>query len=116
MAKLTCEDALGDPKNVDDSEREAYVMAACQWILIIGDKVYRDVLDRPEMKISPTPKQWRKWREELQKAASEEGSSTYAGLQDEATLLAGRAAEEMRAIEVKMRTGLLRKERRCVIF
>lgn len=78
-------------------------MAACQWILILGDRIYRDVLGVGDGDFSPpTHKQWRMWRGELQIVAFDKLDSRYAGFRHEVRLLAGNAVEEMHAIELKM--------------
>lgn len=101
-ARIACEDAFEEPERAtNDAELEAFVMAACQWIRIFGNSVYQDVLDGGKNS-RPTAKQWRKWRDELQSAASSKAGKRYAGLGEKAKTLAGNAVEEMRAIERKM--------------
>ena len=104
----TCKDVFSDPKNVPLAEIEPRVIAASQNILILGQKMYAEILQGRDGERHPpaTGKQWRKWRKELEAAVSEKPPNRYAGLGREARGLAERAAEEMRTIERKMGPGM----------
>lgn len=104
LAMYTCDDALDTPKTPKSpDELEAYIKAASQWLLLLGTRIYDEALNRPKKENAsyPSPKQWRQWRDELEAAASQKPGKKYGDLSEEARTLAGKAVEEMKAIERK---------------
>ena len=102
-ATYTCEDALGPAnKPTNAGELSAWTIAASNWILILGRRMYHGALQHQGKDPgTPTLKQWRQWRDELEVASSQKPGKKYADLSEEARALAGKAVEEMKAIERK---------------
>lgn len=88
---------------IDPGELSACVVVASNWALLTGGEVYSAALQRQKRDSGvPSLKRWRRWRSELEEAAGRGPvGKKYAALSEEARTMAGRAAEEMRGIDVK---------------
>lgn len=90
----TLEDAFDDENGSTKEERNSYVTAASQWILIQGDEIYTDVA-----KERSGLKKWRGWLEQLKAVADGKSGSKGVVFSKDTTELAGRASVAMEAIE-----------------
>lgn len=74
---------------VPERERNAYVKAASQWLLLNGDAVFKDV----------PSKKWQRWHKQINVVACGKRNKEGYVYDEESVLLAGRASVAMDAIE-----------------
>ena len=94
LAIGTIERALENVKKDTSQERNAFVKAASQWLLLQGDVVYAEVTDG-----RLSQKKWQGWHERLSAVAAGEAESRNVSFDPEAIELAGKAIVAMEALE-----------------
>jgi hypothetical protein len=100
LAVWTIQDALDGAKTVPEQERNAYVKAASNWILLNGEAVYAEVAGGE----SVSTKEWRHWHDRIDEVADGTWNKRPCAYDDDTVLLAGRASVSMDAIE-RRKTG-----------
>lgn len=94
LAVWTLEHAFEKHKGSTNDERDAYVQAASQWILIQGDVAYAEVV-----KGKLARKTWRGWRERFADLAARKAGKDGFVCSQRTAELAGKAAVAMESLE-----------------
>ena len=100
LAVWTIQDALDGTKTAPEQERNAYVMAASNWLLLNGEAVYAEI----EGGGSVSTKEWRRWHDSIDEVADGTWNKRPCAHDGDTVLLAGRASAAMDAIE-RRKTG-----------
>ncbi|SMQ47085.1 unnamed protein product [Zymoseptoria tritici ST99CH_3D7] len=91
VALWTLETALDTSKVVSQAERNAYVKAASNWLLLCGDEIHTGT----------TAQQWRGWHNRLKQVSDGKWRNQACTYDEETVLLAGKAVVAMEAVERK---------------
>jgi hypothetical protein len=100
LAVWTIQDALDGAKTVPEQERNAYVKAALNWLLLDGEAVYAETAGGG----SVSTKEWRRWHDRIDEVASGTWNKRPYAYDDETVLVASRASVAMDATE-RQKTG-----------
>jgi hypothetical protein len=100
LAVWTLQDALDGTKTVSEQERNAYVKAASNWLLLVGEAVYAEIEDGG----SVSTREWRRWHDSIDEVADGTWNKRPCAYDDDTVILAGRASVSMDAIE-RRKTG-----------
>jgi hypothetical protein len=100
LAVWTIQDSLDVTKSVSEQERNAYVKAASNWLLLTGEAVHAEIAEGE----SVSRKEWRRWRDCVDEVADGKWNKKPCTFDEDAMLLAGRASVAMDAIE-RRKTG-----------
>jgi hypothetical protein len=100
LAVWTLQDALDGAKTVPEQERNAYVKAASNWLLLNGEAVYAETKGGG----SVSTKEWRRWHDRINEAADGTWNKRPYAYDEDTVLVAGRASVAMDAIE-RRKTG-----------
>jgi len=99
LAVWTIQDALDGAKKVSEQERNAYVKATSNWLLLNGEAVYTEIASD-----GSKSKEWRHWHDRLNEVANGTWNKRPCVYDEGTLLMAGRASVAMDAIELR-RTG-----------
>lgn len=104
LAVFTLRDAFDSKRSASDPGHEAYVTAAAQWMLHLGEQIYSEALKNGkgalfgESEPWATLRQWRRWHDGFKKV-SEGKANRYA---EDCRSRAGRAVDVMDSIKQKL--------------
>lgn len=99
LAVWTIQDALDGAKSVPQRDRNAYVKAAANWLLLDGEAVYAEVAgDQAGWK------EWRGWQDRFSEVVDGKWNGRPCAYDEDAVILAGRASVSMDAIQ-RLQTG-----------
>ena len=99
LALWTIQDALVGAKVVPEQERNAYVKAASNWLLLNGEAIYAELAGGESVS-----KEWRRWHDRINEVADEKWNKKPCAFDEDAVLMAGRASVAMDAME-RRKTG-----------
>jgi hypothetical protein len=99
LAVWTIQDALDGVKAVPEQERNAYVKAASNWLLLNGEAIYAELTGGESVS-----KEWRGWHDRVNDVADGKWNKRPCTFDEGAVLLAGWASVAMDAIE-RRKTG-----------
>ena len=100
LAVWTIQDALDGTKTVLEQERNAYVKAASNWLLLNGGEAfYAEIAGGESMS-----KEWRRWHDRINEVADGKWNKMPCAFDEDTVLIASRASVAMDAIE-RRKTG-----------
>ena len=99
LAVWTIQDALDGAKPVNEQERNAYVKAACHWLLLNGEAIYAEIASG-----GPVSTEWRRWHDRINEVADGKWNKGPCAYDEDTVIVAGRASVAMDAIE-RRKTG-----------
>jgi hypothetical protein len=95
LAVWTLQNALNGAKTVLEQERNAYVKAASNWLLLDGEAVYAET----EGGGSVSMEEWKRWHDRIDEVAGGTWNKRHCVYEEDTVLWAGRASVAMDRIE-----------------